>query len=296
MPPDSFLIKEIQLAWVLQPEDMGGKRKFWYRQPEEDDIPWLFKYPRGDSGEHWAEKIAAEVAGLLEITCAPVQLATFQGVMGSSSRSFLTENQQLFHGNQVLARIMADYDLSRRFNQSNHTLENIRIACDQLFVDHDGATAVFAQFAEFLVLDALIGNTDRHHENWGIVVQQGENGWEGYLAPSFDHASSLGRELEDRRREHILVNDRLINYSERASGGIYWSEHDGRAPSPLEIVRKAFREYPDYFESALSKLAKINERYLEDVVSHIPNDWMSSSARRFAIRLICCNCELLQEI
>ena len=197
MPPDSFLIKEIQLAWVLQPEDMGGKRKFWYRQPEEDDIPWLFKYPRGGSGEHWAEKIAAEVAGLIEITCAPVQLATFQGVMGSSSRSFLTENQQLFHGNQVLARIMADYDLSRRFNQSNHTLANIRIACDQLFVDHDGATAVFAQFAEFLVLDALIGNTDRHHENWGIVVQQGENGWEGYLAPSFDHASSLGRELRD---------------------------------------------------------------------------------------------------
>ena len=296
MTPDFYPVYEIELEWVLQREDMGGKRKFWYRLREENEVHWLFKYPRQDSGEHWAEKLAAEVAHLLEIECAPVQLATFQGAVGSSSRSFLSENQQLFHGNQVLARIVADYDLSRRFNQSNHTLENIRIACDQLFVDHDGAMAAFARFAEFLVFDALIGNTDRHHENWGIVVQQSENGWVGYLAPSFDHASSLGRELRDERREHLLDNARLGNYSERATGGIYWSEHDCRAPSPLELVRRALPEYPTYFGSALSKLSKISEKNLEDVVSRIPDSWMSDAARRFAIRLISCNCVLLQEM
>ena len=47
-------------------------------------------------------------------------------------------------------------------------------------------------FAGYLVLDAVIGNTDRHHENWGLLLRRTETGWKGQVAPSFDHASSLG--------------------------------------------------------------------------------------------------------
>jgi serine/threonine protein kinase HipA of HipAB toxin-antitoxin module len=49
--------------------------------------------------------------------------------------------------------------------------------------------SAFAQFTGYLVLDALIGHTDRHEENWGVI--EGITGAKR-LAPSFDHASSLG--------------------------------------------------------------------------------------------------------
>ncbi len=122
MSPDFFPIEQVQREWVLESEHLGGKEKFWYRKPDED-VVWLFKYPRPNSGEHWAEKIAAEIGDLLDISCARVELAIFQGDRGSSSKSFLLQNQQLFHGNQVLARLLGNYDATKRFNQSSSLSE-----------------------------------------------------------------------------------------------------------------------------------------------------------------------------
>jgi len=39
-----YPIIEVQPEWVVEPEGMGSKRKFWYRQTEES-AAWLFKYP-----------------------------------------------------------------------------------------------------------------------------------------------------------------------------------------------------------------------------------------------------------
>lgn len=49
---------------------------------------FLIQYPRQNTGERWAEKVAEEVARLLDIPHAAVGLATFQGTRGSASRVF----------------------------------------------------------------------------------------------------------------------------------------------------------------------------------------------------------------
>ena len=58
--PDTYPILEVEQEWVLEPETMGSKDKFWYKQPEKD-VNWLFKYPQPNTGQHWAEKIAARL-------------------------------------------------------------------------------------------------------------------------------------------------------------------------------------------------------------------------------------------
>jgi hypothetical protein len=90
-----YPIIEIQPAWVLEGEAMGSKPKFWFRQAEEAP-EWLFKYPQENTGQHWAEKIATEVASLLDILHARVELAVFQGVRGSATESFAREGRELF--------------------------------------------------------------------------------------------------------------------------------------------------------------------------------------------------------
>ena len=35
--PDLYSIVEVKAEWMLQPETMGGKEKFWYRQPGESE-------------------------------------------------------------------------------------------------------------------------------------------------------------------------------------------------------------------------------------------------------------------
>lgn len=158
----------------------------------------MFKFPNCASREHWAENIAAEVAAILGIEHARVELAASDGVYGSVTESFIHGNEVRIHGNQLLAIAHAGYDAEMTFHQSSHTLNNIRGTRNRISefagMDCDDAKQ---RIAECIVLDAAIGNTDRHHENWGVVVEPVGNREYGRIAPSFDHASSLERELRD---------------------------------------------------------------------------------------------------
>ena len=141
-----------------------------------------------------------------------------------------------------------------------------------------------------------IGNTDRHHENWGILRRYVDGSWKGFVAPSFDHASSLGRELQDVKRDMHLAENRIGNYAKKGRGAIYWSENSKRGPSPLELVREAVRPFPDIFHPVKKKLEKLDVEAMQDIVNRVPDDWMSSPAREFAIALLCYNFEQLQEL
>ena len=232
-----YQIIEVRESWLLNQRDayeaMGSKDKFWYR-PEGESTRWLFKYPRGNSGEHWAEKIAEQVANLLNIPHARVELAVFDGSRGSVTESFIDGELELVHGNQLLEMTVRGYDPGTRFGQSDHTLENIWLALDHVFGETDKSEDAKLQFAEYLVLDGIIGNTDRHHEDLGIVLTEGQI---AFLSPSSDHASSLGRELEDERRAMLIAENRVGRYSERGRGGIYWSQAERRGPSPTRSGR-----------------------------------------------------------
>ena len=292
-----YPIVTVEPEWVSVEEDMGSKEKFWYHEAGEGKRNCLFKYPRKRSGEHWAEKIAAEVAARLGILHARVELAEFQNVHGSVTESFARGGRVLIHGNELLAIMMSDYDPEMKFRQSAHTLDNILAALDHAFANREDATRTKRLLAEYLVLDAVIGNTDRHHENWGLQLRKrGENHWDISLAPSFDHASSLGRELLNEKRDRFMTEDRVGHYAEKGHGGVYWSEDERRGPSPLALVRRAAHTYPDLFRPALAKLNRLDEGSLGDVVGRVPSDWMSPSARKFAVALMCYNLGQLREL
>ena len=292
--PDTYPILEVEPEWVLEPETMGSKDKFWYKQPEEDGN-WLFKYPQPNTGQHWAEKIAAEVAELLQILHAKVELATFREQRGSVTESFARGGRSLYHGNQLLEGVVYGYDPAKEFHQSSHTLENIWKVMDRVFEGRESAKRAKLRIAEYLVLDALIGNTDRHHENWGIQRKRVGEGWQDFVAPSFDHASSLGRELLDERRNSLLAEDRVGDYAEKGRGAIYWSEDDRHGLNPRELVQRATLRYPDLFRPALTKLRRLDRSSISDLVNRVPADWMTPLAREFAIVLMCSNRERLQE-
>ena len=117
---DSYRIVEVKPEWIINQEDMGTKTKFWYRDPD-DNANWLFKYPRQNTGEHWAEKIAAGVASVLRIRHAKVELAQFGGKRGSVTESFARGGRALYHGNQILETIFIGYDPKKKFhNRSIH--------------------------------------------------------------------------------------------------------------------------------------------------------------------------------
>lgn len=76
------------------------------------------------------------------------------------------------------------------------------------------------KFAEMVVFDAMIGNMDRHHENWGIVetikykqqllLDKRQIVSERWFTPLFDHGSSLMFELSEEKVVQYLQDDELF--------------------------------------------------------------------------------------
>lgn len=283
-----YPILDISNDTVVSDEQLGSKNKFWIARGAER---WLFKEARDQTGEDWAEKIASAVAKLIRVDSAVVELAQYHGRRGCISLSFVGGDESLVHGNEILAGQIVGYERQKRLRQSDHTFDNIVAAIQKLVDSAPWYPEVLRDLAHYLVLDALICNTDRHHENWGFLtrVEQTQPGvWMMHLrlAPSFDHASSLGRELLDPRREALLAEKRLADYTRRGRGGIYWRKTDPHGANPLQLVEVLVRQFPDYFRPALENIAETPIFDLQEVVDPVPQARMSPTAKEFAKALL----------
>ncbi|WP_309387868.1 HipA domain-containing protein [Cerasicoccus frondis] len=284
-PP--FPVSEIQFESPDAFEQLGSKPKFWFR--DMDNIRWLFKYARENTGEHWAEKVAEQIGSLLDIPVAEIELATCSDRRGTMSRSFADPSRGavLIHGNELMAGVLEAYDLTKTYGQDQHNITNIVRTIRSRFPVRADGEAQLARFASYLVLDALIGNTDRHHENWGMLITKRAGGMIRELAPSYDHASSLGRELTDDARYQRLENGTIEQYilGKKAKGGIYWLDPK-KAPPPLDLVKRAFSKESSPFKPILQRLREVEMRQIEEVVQRVPDAWISDTARQFSLELI----------
>ena len=201
----SYPVVQLEADSAQYVEEMGSKDKRWCTYPADDRL-WLFKYPRGESGEHWSEKIAAELGQLLGIRCAEVQLAQLAEANGSLTRNLLaSKSETLVHGNELLAGYVVGYDKTQTYRQNQHSWQHICTAVEKR-CGSAACRSILSNFAGYLVFDAWISNTDRHHQNWGLL-QISDGQYVRYeMCPSYDHASSLGRELTDTRRIQLLQN------------------------------------------------------------------------------------------
>ena len=222
-------------------EQLGSKPKFWFRWGA-DEQPWLFKFAREGTGEHWAEKIAAEIAVKIQLPAARVELAEFMGKRGLASRSFVRRKEgfDLVHGDELLGGHVIGYDRTKVFRQSSHSINNIVQAISAVFPEAGAREAQLTRFAGLMVLDALIGNTDRHHQNWGILRGVRPDGSVDHeVAPSFDHASALGRNVPADERERRLREGTVLNYARKAVAGF-----SGKRPTPKERTRSRSSSWP----------------------------------------------------
>ena len=143
------------------------------------------------------------------------------------------------------------------------------------------------------MLDALIGNTDRHHENWAVLERTDQAGRHASLAPSYDHASSLGRELKDDERSARLEGkDRrrtVETYARRARSALYRSPGDSRPLSPIDAFVETMHRARGAGRLWLERLDGVGGDTLSGIVARVPAERISDPARRFAAALMASN-------
>ncbi len=279
-------------------EPMGTKRKFWYRAPDGSRL--LFKFNRPGHGEDWAEKIACEIAEPLGLPHAVVDVALCGNHPGVVVRDFVPEGFRLVHGNELLVELVDPaYPKDQNFKVRQHNLPNVfhvletgSIALPSSFRLPANVNSSAGLLVGDLLLDALISNTDRHHENWAILERNAAKDQPriAELAPTFDHASSLGRnEPDDKRLLRLDGNDRqytVATYVAKAVSRIYASEADERPLSPLNAFAGASRVVPAAAHAWLTALENCPADAVRAIIDRIPAHRMSAVARRFAFRMV----------
>lgn len=300
---DLFPIIEVPEDAVQETESLGTKFKFWFRK---DKLDYLYKQARPNTGEAWSEKIASELCQLLNLPHADYELAIWNDNFGTISPSFVPGNKTLMLGNDFLVKTNPSYPKFKTFRVSEHTLDVVVEAIANSSINlplnwnpPTGIQTPMETFVGYLLLDAWIGNTDRHHENWGFIVNKLVNIEQIKvlnLAPTFDHASSLGRELQDNKRQEKLNNKTVKNYAAKSRSGIYAKVGDRKAMFTLDTFGEAAQRYPQAALIWLQRLTNISEEDIWSLFARIPEDFISEISLEFARQILTINRNRLLQV
>ena len=156
--------------------------------------PYLFKesihrYP----DQYWTELVAYIVSKHLVVDVPKVFPAikkTEDSVVCGSLIEWFYDvgSERFFHAGSYFKRIIPDFDDK---TGKQHNLLDMTLFIRMLAIHSGLVTERTKWFADMALYDCLIGNTDRHQENWGVVFQSDDK---SRLSPLFDNGTSLGHE------------------------------------------------------------------------------------------------------
>ena len=285
-----FKVYKISPEAPEENEDLGTKKKFWFHHEELGKC--LYKRARPNTGEAWSEKIAAELCELLMLPHAKQELALYSQQPGTISPAFLPKNGSLNTGNEILAQIFWDYP-ENIHDLSQHTLENIFKVMDNSVVDlplnwqaPPKIETAIDTFVGYLLLDAWIGNSDRHHENWGFINLDDKS----HLAPTYDHASCLGRnESDDKRQRRLTTKDKGFSveaYANKCKSCIYAQSGNNKPLGTFNAFCTAAKLFPQAANVWLDRLNQVQEEEMRELFYLIPSLYISSTAIEFAQKVL----------
>jgi hypothetical protein len=146
------------------------------------------------------------------------------------------------------------------------------------FSPPDGIETATDLFVGYLLLDAWIGNGDRHHENWGFIRCGSGQDEVLYLSPTYDHASCLGRELLDEKRQVKSVEA----YAQKSLSAFYWAEADKKPLTTFDLFSVVANQYPVASGVWLGYLELISPQQMNSILGRFPKTRLSEMSAKFA--------------
>lgn len=296
----NFTIIDISSQNIDNYEQMGTKSKFWYTD-KSNGREYLFKSLHTEDkyqnpiirhGEDWAEKVACELAGVLGIPHANYELAINGEERGTRSENFIQEGDSMIFGNQAIEHVIErvlEQQLEK--GQRSQTIARVSVIMDRLIVnppkgwkETKAIKSAGDVFVGYVMFDAWISNQDRHNENWAMIIDKyGKKS----LAPSFDHAASLGRNESDaKRKTRLETKDKgqsIATYVRKCKSYFY---HEGKRLKTIEAFTFFAMLYGEAALEWLERLENITAKKISDILLAIPEDSMSEVAKQFCFAML----------
>lgn len=156
------------MTWM----NTGGTRAKKYIQAP-DGTFYYFKRSQLKTGkdyryEFWSEVIAFELGTMLGFNMLRYDVAVEGEIMGCISESMINlEEEELIEGVKYLQAFSPTYDPTAKAHQNRYSFQLILNSLDNARLKNQ-----IDNIIEIIVFDAMIGNSDRHQENWAVISKQ----------------------------------------------------------------------------------------------------------------------------
>ncbi len=236
-----------------------------------DGYEYMIKFrkvtPFGKRNNHISEYLGSHIYELLGFRVQDTYLGLYNGEEVVACKNFITNDCQFVPFNDV-----GESTLEQDKEIYQYSYEDIM----QMLSDNTKLTNVretIATFWDMYVVDALIGNFDRHGANWGFLKKNNKYS----LAPVFDNGSSLYPNLveEDMMQQIMdseqLTNDRIYKYPTSQV------KLNGEKSSYFEVINSL--QYKECNDSVI----KICERYQKKTIEELIDctDFTAETQRSF---------------
>ena len=139
----------------------------------------------------------------------------------------------------------------------------------------------FKDFLKVVIFDVLIGNSDRHHSNWGIKYEINGNAINVGICPLYDNGSSLCA-YENNNDLSIFFKDKmkfeaLVNTKSKSAIG--W---DNKRPiRQFELLEKIKENYyNDTIEYIKIIEENINEKNINDILENFDSKIINNDMKK----------------
>lgn len=176
---------------------------------------YMLKFPPSGEGKPTAlsytnscfsEHIASSIFNLLGIRAQETALGTYT-VKGKTKtvcacKDFTGRGKHLFDFCSIKNTIL-DSDS----NGSGTELDDIMDTIDKQ--QYVSPPRLREHFWNVFIVDALLGNFDRHNGNWGVLYDENRNGAE--IAPVYDCGSCLLPQADEKVMQEVLTSEAALN-------------------------------------------------------------------------------------
>lgn len=293
----------------------GTRNKCLVINPE-NNIDYYFKTSMLKEGknykpEFWSEIIASEVGRSLGFNVLEYNIAKHGSDVGCLSQSMNSDEESLTEGIGLLTGYDNTYNPNDKTSYSAYTFDFIRKALEYFqwgeYID---------DIIKIVIFDSIIGNSDRHQENWGFITtlnpiaREGNKTlvnklasllrikkndvkeievtiklipMQGRFAPIYDSGCCLAREKSDEDVTKLLRDSLMFDsYINRGKSEIRWGER-GEKLNHFALIKEIRKAYKETVDNEIRRIIEVfNPNNIREIIFNIdialPDDLKASYA------------------
>ncbi|MDR0611603.1 MAG: hypothetical protein LBG58_15955 [Planctomycetaceae bacterium] len=272
--------------------------------------------------EFWSEIIASRVGAELGFATLHYDIAWYKEKIGCHSKSMVDVDKNVL---SEIVKYLCSYDNAYNPNSKESYSQYTFGFIEESLRAHNLIDKIQC-IIETIIFDSLIGNGDRHQENWGFIVPDTLKSKEKRVnkksmidyfkvqhrktandigivhvpkiefAPIYDSGSCLGRELLDVKVEQMLKDNQMLDaYLSRDRCEVRW---EGAKMSHFDLIARIMTKQLNYRKVVTDKIEQVTnlfsveriQKIIFEIDKHLPVDlsWgkLPSNRKQFMFQLI----------